>query len=103
MLVPPVAANEDGGPLRLIGRSWRLTAGHGWKLVGTLLLVMAVYTVALIAIQSIAGLVVIALFGQPQPGSLAAFLITLVGAAFTTLATPYLASFIARIYAQLAD
>ncbi len=102
MLVTPLAANEEGGPLRLIARSWQLTAGHGWVLVATLLLVTIVYAVAWIAVQAVAGLVVVALFGQPAPGSLAAFLITLVAAGVTTLAAPYLASFFARIYAQLA-
>jgi hypothetical protein len=102
LLVTPLAAGEEGGAFRLIARSWGLTAGHGWRLAGTLLLVTIAYGIGLIAIQSLAGLAVVALFGPPGPGSIGAFLITLLGAGVATLVTPYLATFFARIYAQLS-
>jgi len=103
MLVTPAAAGEDGGPLRLIGRSWSLTRGHAARLVGLLVLLFCAYGALLIAVQSMAGLAVIALIGPPDPGSLGAFLITLVGAGITTLVSPYLSTLIARIHAQLSS
>jgi hypothetical protein len=102
LLVTPLAAGEEGGAFRLIARSWRLTAGHGWRLAGTLLLVTIAYGIGMLAIQSLAGLAVVALLGPPAPGSIGAFLITLLGAGVATLVTPYLATFFARIYAQLS-
>jgi hypothetical protein len=102
MLVTPLAAGEEGGPFRLIGRSWTLTRGQTARLVGLLLLVMIAYLVLLIAVQSIAGLAIVALLGPPAPGSLAAILVTLVGAAVTTLLSPYLNTLFCRIYLQLA-
>jgi hypothetical protein len=102
MPVTPLAAGEEGGPFRLIARSWALTRGSVLRLIGLLLLVTVAYGTLLIAIQSVVGLAVLALIGPADPGSPGAFVITLVGAGVTTLASPYLATLIARVYAQLA-
>jgi len=102
LLITPLAAGEEGGPFRLIARSWTLTKGHVLRLIGLVLLVTVAYGALLIAIQSVVGLAVIALVGPPVPGSIGAFIVTLVGAGVTTLASPYLATLIARVYAQLA-
>jgi hypothetical protein len=48
----PVAALEAGGPLRALARSWRLTAGHGWR------------TLAVLVIGGLGASIVGALIGQ---------------------------------------
>lgn len=103
LLLAPAAAAERLGPFGLIGRSWRLTRGHYWRLLGTLVLVLLVSLVVLIATGVLAGIVAIVALGRPDPGS-AALLVTLAVAALVQAAVSGLfTSFVARIYAQLAD
>ena len=102
LLMTPIAAAEEGGPLALIGRSWRLTAGHTWKLIGFILLVGIAVGVLGAAIESVFGLVAGLLLGPLAPGSLSALLVILVMAGVNTVIGAYLATLLARIYAQLA-
>ena len=102
LLMTPIAAAEEGGPLALIGRSWRLTAGHTWKLIGFILLVGIAVGVLGAAIESVFGLVAGLLIGPPAPGSLSALAVILVMAGVNTVIGAYLATLLARIYAQLA-
>ncbi len=102
MLMTPIAAAEEGGPLALIGRSWRLTAGHSWKLIGFILLVGIAVGVLGAAVESVFGLVAGLLIGPIAPGSLSALLVILVMAGVNTVIGAYLATLLARIYAQLA-
>ncbi len=98
----PLAAIERVGPLGIITRAWALTRGHALKLAGFILLVGLVYVIGATAIQVVAGIVVGLFAGPPEPGSLAALLLIIIMAGVNTLFGPYLTSFIARIYAQLA-
>ncbi len=102
MVMTPVAAAEEGGPLALIGRSWRLTKGHTWKLIGFILLVGIAVGILGAAIESVFGLVAGLLIGPLTPGSLSSLLVILVMAGVNTVVGAYLASLLARIYAQLA-
>ena len=98
----PLAAVEPVGPIGIITRAWALTRGHALKLAGFILLVGLVYLVGASAIQVVAGIVIGLLAGPPEPGSLAALLLIIIMAGVNTVFGPYLTSFIARIYAQLA-
>lgn len=102
MLMTPAAAAEDIGPLAIIRRSWRLTSGHFWKLLGFVLLVGILFWVLSFAINAVGGSIAILVGGPLRPGSTSAFLIILLMAAVNTLVTPLMTSLIARIYAQLA-
>jgi len=102
MPMPPVAVAEPGGPFSIISRSWRLTRGHGLKLVGFILLIGVLMSVLRIAIESVLGSLLILAAGPAQPGSVSALLIIAVLAAVNTVVAVYLATLIARIYAQLA-
>jgi len=101
-LMTPAAAAEAGGPFAVMGRSWALTRGHTGKLMAFVFLLGITYMIVSFVIQTIAGLAILALAGPPTPGSFSALLITLVMAGVNTIATPYLASLIARVYAQLS-
>lgn len=102
ILMTPAAAVEPLGPVALVRRSWRLTAGHSWKLLGFLLLVIVVALVTMMAVAAVFGLVILALVGTPQPGNLAMFLISLVSALVQAAVSGIFTAFIARIYVQLS-
>ncbi len=102
MAMPPVAVAEPGGPFTIISRSWRLTRGHGLKLVGFILLVGILMSVLRMAIESVLGSLFILAAGPAEPGSVSALAIIAVLAAVNTLVAVYLATLVARIYAQLA-
>lgn len=102
MLVTPVAANEQGGSFAILRRSWTLTAGFVWKLIGFLLLIGILVGVLTTAIESVAGLLFALLAGPLRAGSLSKLLTILVMAGVNSVIGVYLASLIARIYAQRA-
>ncbi len=100
--MPAVAVAEPGGPFSIISRSWRLTRGHVLKLVGFVLLVAILMIVLRIAAISVFGSLLIVAAGPAEPGSLSALLVITVMAAVNTVLAVYLATLVARIYAQLA-
>jgi Membrane domain of glycerophosphoryl diester phosphodiesterase len=101
MLIQPVAAVEPIGPIALIRRSWRLTAGHFWQLLGLLLLVILVVLVVLAAVASVFGILVALVLGAATPGSLALFVTAIVSAVVEAVISAFTTTLIARIYAQL--
>lgn len=103
VLLTPLAANEDGGPFRLIGRSSRLTSGHVLKLVGFLILVGLATGILTAAIESVVGLLFALITGSIEPRSTGALLVLLVMLAVNTVVSAYLAVMVARVYAQLAE
>jgi hypothetical protein len=102
LLMVPVAAAEPVGPIAIIRRSWQLTAGHFWKLLGFFLLMLVVFMVVLLVVASVIGILVTMTAGQPQPGSLGSFLVQLVTGVLQAVWTTYLVVLIARIYVQLS-
>jgi hypothetical protein len=98
----PVAAAEPVGPTAIIRRSWRLTSGQFWKLLGFLLLMIVVLLVLLAVIASVLGILVTMVAGQAQPGSLGSFLVQLVAGILQAVWTTYLIVLVARIYVQLS-
>jgi hypothetical protein len=102
MLMTPVAAGESVGPIAIIRRSWGLTSGHFWKLLGFVLLLIVVLLVVMVAISSVAGILVALVLGRPQPGSLAALIMLLVSGVVNAAFTVVFTTMVARIYAQLA-
>jgi hypothetical protein len=102
MLVTPVTAAEQGGSIAILRRSWSLTAGFVWKLAGFLLLIVILIGVLTTAVESVAGILFALLAGPLRAGSLSKLLTILVMAGVNTVVGVYLASLIARIYAQRA-
>lgn len=98
----PVAAAEQGGPVAILKRSWRLTRPVVWTLLGFLLLSLILAVVIGLAAEAVIGIPIVALVGAPRDLNLSAVLMIVVSAAINTLVTVYLTTMIARIYAQLA-
>jgi hypothetical protein len=101
MLLSPVALAEPLGPLAILRRSFRLTAGNFWKLLGFLLALLVAFIVVLVAANAVLGSLIILVAGQPQEGSLAAVLLLLIGGVLNAVLGLFLSVMVARIYAQL--
>jgi membrane-anchored glycerophosphoryl diester phosphodiesterase (GDPDase) len=101
LMTAPVASAEHAGPIAIIRRSWTLTAGHWWHLLGFLLVFFIGAIVTLLAIGAVAGVVAQLLLGSVEAMSPAALLVALVGAVANAAITALFAVMLARIYAQL--
>lgn len=102
LLTTPVAAAEAGGPLAILRRSWKLTRDHVWTLIGLIVLITILVLVLLLAVSAVAGILIVLAAGPPDPGSISRLLLLAVATVLNMVMTVYLATFIARIYAQLA-
>lgn len=102
LLLTPVGATEPLGPVGILARSWRLTTGHFWRLLGMLLLVGFVFMLIALVVGLIAGFPILATLGSPQVSRPAAFATDLVNALVTAITAMFMLPFITRIYAQLA-
>jgi hypothetical protein len=102
MLMTPIAAAETVGPVGIIRRSWQLTSGHFWKLLGFIVLLMLVFLVLLLVVGSVGGILVTLVAGKPDPGTLSSFLIQLIMGVLQAVVFTYFIVMIARIYEQLS-
>lgn len=101
LLLTPIAAAEEVGPIALIRRSWALTDGHALKLLGVLLLMVVLALVVSMAVGAVAGLLILVLAGPPLPGTLGGWLLLIVSALVQAVLSSVFAVLIARVYAQL--
>lgn len=102
MPASPVTVAESNNPVAILKRSWSLTRGHFWKLLGFVVLLGIAALLALLAAGVVFGMIVLLLFGQPEAMSLSAlFLGLLTGTAQAVLVVVF-ATMVARIYTQLA-
>lgn len=102
LMTAPVASAEDAGPLAIIRRSWSLTAGHWWHLLGFLLFFFIGAVVALLAVSAATGALAALVLGPIEPMSASALLVALVEAVANAAITGLFAVMLARIYVQLA-
>jgi hypothetical protein len=102
MLMTPVAAIEGLGPIALIRRSWSLTRGHFWKLLGLFLIVSIIGFIILFVVTTIIGLLVLALAGPMEPGSTSFIVMTILSSLLSAVFSAILITLLSRIYAQLS-
>ena len=102
LVLVPVAAAEDGGPIALLKRSWQLTRGNWWRLTAFLAVFFIASILASRALGYVLGGVLLLVSGPIKAMTLSSLILSaplaLVGAAFTTLFSVMLA----RIYVQLS-
>jgi hypothetical protein len=98
----PAASAEAIGPIGIILRSWRLTAGHWWRLFGFLIIFLIGAGVLLIAVGAVAGAVVQVALGAIEPLSASALVAGLIESLFQAAISVIFAVMLARIYAQLS-
>jgi hypothetical protein len=102
MMMTPVGVAEPVGPVAIIARSWRLTSGHFWKLLGFILLIAAAAIVVGLVTLTLLGLLVMVIAGPPQPGSVSGLLILLVNGLLNAAFVVVMTTLVARLYLQLA-
>ena len=98
ILVAPVIAVEGvRNPLTAMIRSWRLTQGNFWRILGFLLLILILFAVVVGIIMMIVGLILaLASSGEPQRIIAAVF-----SSALGAVGVVYFAGVIAAIHRQL--
>ena len=101
-MTAPIASAESLGALALIRRSWDLTAGNFWRLLGFALLFFVGGVIAVWAVASVTALVVRVLFGAPDPLSVSALILAIVNAVANAAVVTVLTVMLARIYVQLS-
>jgi hypothetical protein len=102
LMSSPVASEEAVGPVRILRRSWHLTAGHWWRLAGFFLAFLIGAVVAMLAVNIGVTAFAVPLFGRLDPMSLSALVVGLFDSALSAAMTVVLAVMLARIYVQLA-
>lgn len=102
LLANPVGAVEAGGPIAILKRSWALTAGHFWQLLGFLILLLIAAMVASGAIAAVGGTLIALAFGPPRPDSLSFYLVLILSTLVQAVLASVFGVMVARLYAQLA-
>lgn len=102
LLLTPVAVAEPLGPVAMLRRSWELTSGHFWKLLGFVLLLALVFIVLSLAVTAVIGGVLAVALGAPEQGSLSQLLLLLLGGAVNAAFTTVYLTMTAKIYTQLS-
>ena len=99
-LTSPVAAAEQIGPFAILKRSWELTSGNWWRLFGFLIVFLIGAGILVIATYSIFGLLVRTLFGEIEPFTVGALLVSLAAEIVQAGAYIVLMVMLARLYVQ---
>jgi hypothetical protein len=102
LMLNPIGAMERLGPVAILRRSWALTKGYFWRLLGFLILLLVVAMVASAAVGTVGGILVVLLAGPPEPGSLSFYLVLILSTLVQAALSSIFAVMVARIYAQLA-
>jgi hypothetical protein len=102
LMTSAVASSETHGPVRIIRRSWELTAGNFWRLLVFFILLVVTLLVAAVAIGSIAGIIAEVALGGVEPMSVGALFVALVTQLVSAAVSVVLMVMLARIYVQLA-
>jgi hypothetical protein len=105
-LAVPVVMLESSGPLRSLGRSWRLVRRSSWRVWWTLVLAAVIVIIAITIIKIPFGLVggisTFTLNSQPHPVTLLSVAISAVGGIVaSTLTAPLLAGVVVLLYTDL--
>lgn len=98
----PIAAVETGNPIRIVSRSWRLSRGNYWRLLGFSVMIFVGFFLVGLAIQVGLGSALVLLVGKPVPGSLSALILGLIAGVVQAGFSVVIAVMLARIYLQLS-
>ena len=102
MMLMPVASSEKIGPINILKRSWNLTKGHYWPLLGLECLLVVTALIILFAAQTLGGIIAELMGGAIVPFSFSALILALslalAQAGFMVVVT----LMVSRIYLQLS-
>lgn len=102
VLTPPVATQEAVGPLAIIKRSWDLTSGNWWRLFGFLVIFIIGAGILVLATIAIVGVIVKMIFGDFEPLTAGALLLSLAEQIVISGAYVIMMTMLARLYVQAA-
>ena len=102
LLTAPVASAEAAGPITILKRSWALTSGHYWSLLGFLVLILILAVVLMLAAGAIGGVLGTILSPGLEVFSLGALVLALFVGIAQGVFTVLTAVMTARIYLQLS-
>jgi Membrane domain of glycerophosphoryl diester phosphodiesterase len=102
LMTSPVASAEPAGPIAIIRRSWELTRGHGWKLLGFFLLFLIAVLVSLTAVGTVAAIIARLILGGVGPMTVGGLFVALVTQIVSAAVSVVLMVMLARIYVQLS-
>jgi hypothetical protein len=97
-----VASAEEVGPIAILKRSWKMTAGDWWPLFGFLMIFVVAALIGVLAIGSAAGVIVGLTVGTIQPMSASALIVALVQSLVSAVISTVFAVMVARMYLQLS-
>lgn len=101
MMSVPVASAEEIGPVAILKRTWQLTKGSYWVLLGLELLLLILAVVMMLAATVVGGTVANLVGGDLQPYSLSSLILSTVVALAQAVFTVLASVMLARMYAQL--
>jgi membrane-anchored glycerophosphoryl diester phosphodiesterase (GDPDase) len=99
-LTPPVATQEAIGPLAIIRRSWDLTSGNWWRLFGFLVVFVIGAGILVLATIAIVGVLVKSIFGDFQPLTPGALILSLAEQIVIAGAYVVMMAMLSRLYVQ---
>ncbi len=102
LMTSAVASAESQGPIGIIKRSWRLTAGNFWRLLVFFLLFIIILVVAAMAIGSVVGVIAELLLRGDEPMTIGALFVSIVTQLVGAAVSIVLMVMLARIYVQLS-
>jgi hypothetical protein len=98
-LGPVLVAESHRNPIEALRRCWALTAGHGWAIVGLILIVAVAAAIVVGVVTTLLGIVFILAAGQ----DIGQLLVLIVRTAGNSAMTVLLLILAAAIYRRLAD
>lgn len=101
-LLSPVASAEAAGPVAIIKRSWNLTRGHYWRLLGFVVLLLVAALALLITGSVIGGVLARLLSSGIDRFSLGALILALASGIAQGVFSVMASLMLARVYTQLA-
>jgi Membrane domain of glycerophosphoryl diester phosphodiesterase len=101
-MIVPVSVAQQPGPLTILKRSWSITSGNYWRLLGFMLLIVVAAIIVLLAAQFVGLFAARLIAGNITPLSLAALVLSLFRAVASAGMTILFALMLSRIYLQLA-
>lgn len=97
-----VIAEEKVGPIAALRRSFALSGGNFWRLLGFVILIMIAFVIAALVAGAVFGSLITLLLGRPEHWSVSHLLIALIGGLVQTGFIVVYTAMLARIYVQLA-
>ena len=102
LLTTPVASAEAAGPVAILRRSWEMTKGRWWRLLGFLVLFFIAAVIIVTAVTSVIGVLVGLADGPPEAWSIGALVMALASQLLSAALRVLLVVLLTRIYVQLA-